>query len=99
VTENTDRAAANVIVKNLPPRTTPTEVSNFFLEKIGLDVPVENIGCVGMTDSTYAFVALTRETMAAFLNRYLEGQLFQDRIAVKIEAKKPRRRHNSAPVH
>jgi hypothetical protein len=81
-------AKAHIVIKNFPSGTSAEELADFLYEKLGLDVkPTEEINIVNHV----AFVKFRRETLAAFLGRYLEGVPFGGRDLI-VEAKEPQKR-------
>jgi hypothetical protein len=74
------QSAEFIIVRNFPTDTTEQSLAEFLWSSIGLDLPPEDvrIEAVNTLDpkrkgERYASIALTRETLATFLGRYLSG--------------------------
>jgi hypothetical protein len=77
---------AQLVIKNLTLDVTPETLSDYLWLTLGLNCPPEFItlgqpGCL----SGMAFVHLSRECLAEFLRRYLEGQQFNGNTLV-VEA-------------
>lgn len=81
--------APRIVIKGLPERCTETELSEHLWRTIGLDVPPTDIS-VGETNRM-AIVGFSRDALAAFIGRYLEGSLMSGNALV-VEAMRPRRK-------
>jgi len=77
------QSAEYIIIRNFPTDTTEQSLAEFLWSRLGLDLPAEDvrIEAVNTLDpkrkgERYASIALSRETLAAFLARYLAGVPF-----------------------
>jgi hypothetical protein len=86
-----------IVFRNLDVSTTAETLSEYLWQTLGLDVQPDYIVMATPSPTyTMAFVTLTRETLASFLTRYLEGQTFNGR-ALTVEAKKTMRQGGRIP--
>jgi hypothetical protein len=81
--------SVRIFIKGLSEGCTEEELSEHLWKTIGLDIPATDIS-IGETNRM-ALVAFSRETLAAFIGRYLEGSLMSGN-ALTIEAMTPRRK-------
>jgi hypothetical protein len=82
-------AATRIVIKGLPELCTESELSEHLWKTIGLDIPATDMS-IGETNRM-AIVGFSRDALAAFIGRYLEGSLMSGN-ALTIEAMTPRRK-------
>jgi hypothetical protein len=85
-----EQPQAQLCFKNLSTDVTPDTLAEFLWMSIGLNVTGDAIrmGTPG-TFSNMAFVHISREVLAEFFRRYLEGLTFNERT-LQVEASHPR---------
>jgi hypothetical protein len=84
-------SAEFIVMKNLPTGITAQTLSDFLWEKLGLDLTPSAIQIDNAPAGPIACIGLTRETLAAFFQRYLEGTPLSGR-EIFVEARNGQRR-------
>lgn len=93
-----NRHSAILLLRNLPKDATEEHLSDFLWARLGLNIPPDYLSVKPLEppfDSANCLAVVTRETLADFLSRALEGVAFAGR---QIEVHQPKPRIVTSPT-
>jgi hypothetical protein len=84
---------SNIVFRNIPKETTPTELADYLWLTVGLDVTEEAIRIITFgTFSATAFITISDAAMVEFMKRNLADKPFLEReVTVELVKTQPQR--------